>query len=76
MLTSVGVTLNDDSSRRVADIKVEDLALIDQDVERLHQLRNASSQVSGVNVILHLISLILSSEWSLFEGWQIRIKSM
>ena len=57
MLTGVGVSLCDDPSRRITDTEIQNLALADQGVEGLHQLRDLGSEVPGMNVVLCWVSL-------------------
>lgn len=58
VLTSIAISLDDDPSRCVADTEVKNLALGDQDVERVHQFGDAGSKVPGLNVVLFWINLM------------------
>lgn len=64
VLAGVGVSLNDDPSRRVTDAEIQDLALADQGIEGLHQLGNLGSEVPCMNIKLCFFSLHPSE-----RGW-------
>jgi hypothetical protein len=60
MLAGIGVGLCDDPSGCVTDTEIQDLALGDQGVEGLHQLRDLSGVVPRMDVVLCLVNLSTS----------------
>jgi hypothetical protein len=61
MLARIGISLANDPSGRIADSQIEDLALLDEGIERLHQLRDRGSKVPSVDIVnidvIHLETL-------------------